>query len=274
MTAGGRPRRGGGVIDARGVDEAARAAGFGGVARYVTATGSTNDDLIAAADAGAPAWSVLVAGRQDAGRGRRGRTWIAGQGSSLLVSVLLRPAAPPDLAALVSLGAAVAVCEALGEAGVRARCTWPNDVIAEGSGRKIAGVLPESRIEGGALRHVVIGAGVNVRQRRHDFPQELRSSATSVVLEGGSTDQRALLGSYLAALRAGSDPDAPGFAGRALDAYRARSDTIGREVRAIMSDGRTIVGKAVDVDNGGRLVIRPSRGEEVVVSSGEVERIR
>jgi len=261
-------------LDAGSVEAAARAARLTGYARYVEATGSTNDDLMAAADAGAPAWSVLVTGRQDAGRGRRGRTWVAPQGSSLLVSVLLRPSLPPGDAATVALGATVALSEALDGAGVQTRCKWPNDVVAGARSGKIAGVLPESRIEGGAVRHVVIGTGVNVLQSASDFPPALRDAATSVAIEGGALDPGRLLATYLAAFRDRYDPDAPGFVTRALAAYRSRCETIGQGVRATTVDGDDIEGRAVAIGAGGELVVRTRDGREVDIAFGEIERLR
>jgi BirA family biotin operon repressor/biotin-[acetyl-CoA-carboxylase] ligase len=260
-------------LDAEAVEAAARAAGFTGDARYVPSTGSTNDDLMAAADAGARAWSVLATGRQDAGRGRLGRTWVAPQGSSLLVSVLLRPGLPPEVAPVVALGATVALAEALAQAGVETRCKWPNDVVSSANGRKVAGVLPESRIEGGVVRHIVIGTGVNVLQTATDFPEELRDTATSVAVEGGAVDQARLLAAYLTALRTRYDPDAPGFVMRTLDAYRPRCETIGQRVRATTVDGEVVEGPAVALTIGGGLVVRPP-GREVDIAFGEVERLR
>jgi len=253
-----------GPLDAESVEAAVRTAGLAGFARYVEATGSTNDDLMAAADAGAPAWSILAAGRQDAGRGRRGRTWVAPQGSSMLVSVLLRPGLPPEVAAVVALGATVAVSEALADAGVPTRCKWPNDVMSAASGRKIAGVLAESRVEGGVVRYVVVGVGVN----------ELRDAATSVAIEGGALDQTRLLASYLAAFRQRYDPDAPGFVTRTREAYRQRCETIGQDVRATTVDGEAVEGAAVGLGAGGELVVRTPDGREAVIGFGEIERLR
>jgi BirA family transcriptional regulator, biotin operon repressor / biotin---[acetyl-CoA-carboxylase] ligase len=261
------------AVDGEAVAAAARAAGLSGLARHVAVTGSTNDDLMAAADAGAPAWSVMAAGLQEAGRGRLGRTWVAPQGSSLLVSVLLRPSLPPEVAPIVAFGATTALSEALDEAGVQTRCRWPNDVVSASSGRKIAGVLPESRIEGGVLRHVVVGTGVNVLQSASDFPEELRDTATSVAIEGGALDQARLLASYLAAFRGRYDPDEPGFVMRTLDAYRPRCETIGQDVRATTVDGEIVEGRAVGLSVTGGLVVRPP-GREVEIAFGEIERLR
>src|SRR5439155_18070989 len=116
------------VLTEHSVAEAVHAAGLPARSAYVVSTGSTNADLTAAGDAGAAGWTVLVAGYQEAGRGRMGRTWIAPPGSSLLASVLLRPAITIEEAPLVSMAAAASMAEAIEAlSGVPVSCEWPND---------------------------------------------------------------------------------------------------------------------------------------------------
>ena len=121
---------------------------------------STSDRLKELARGGAPAWTVVIADEQTAGRGRQGRTWSSPRGG-LYLSVLLRPAFAS--AALLPLAAGVAVAEALGNFGVRAELKWPNDVLVEG--RKEAGILAEASSSASALEWVVLGIGVNLDGR-------------------------------------------------------------------------------------------------------------
>src|SRR5690349_12342781 len=109
---------------------AARAAGLPGEAMFVASTGPTNADLVKLAERDAPAWTMIVAGHQEAGRGRLGRGWDAPPGSSLLVSVLLRPAVDPADAPLLTLATALAAADACHRAcGVAPDCKWPNDLL-------------------------------------------------------------------------------------------------------------------------------------------------
>jgi BirA family biotin operon repressor/biotin-[acetyl-CoA-carboxylase] ligase len=258
------------VLTEHSVAEAAAAAGLPGPATYVETTGSTNADLLAAGDAGAPAWSVRVAGHQIAGRGRLGRSWEAPSGSSLLVSVLLRPSLAPHEAPLLSLAVAVAMGEAIEEAsGVAVRCAWPND-LTTGDGRKLAGVLAESRIEDGRLLHVVVGVGVNLTQTAADFPEDLRRPATSLALEGATPEAASLLHAFLERLHGAYAPDREGFAADVLAAYRPRCSTVGRQVRATGTDGTVIEGDASDIGSNGELIIATGAGP-IAVASGEVE---
>jgi len=259
------------VLTEHNVAAAAHAAGLPASASFVETTGSTNADLLAQGDAGAPEWSVLVAGHQTAGRGRRGRTWEEPPGSSLLVSVLLRPAMPPEEAPFASLAAGLAVAEAVSVAGagIPVRCEWPNDVVTE-HGRKLAGVLVESRVEGGRLQHVVIGAGVNLTQRLDDFPEDARLRPTSLTIEGAPADAQGLLTEYLRRLAHWYEPS--GFPPALLGAFRERCATIGRRVRATTTDGIVVEGEATAIGERGELVVAASAGE-VAVSSGELERL-
>jgi BirA family biotin operon repressor/biotin-[acetyl-CoA-carboxylase] ligase len=255
------------MLDEARVAEAARAAGVDVPARYVEVTGSTNADLLALAEAGAPAWSVLVAGHQEAGRGRLGRAWVEPPGSSLLVSVLLRPELEIDRLPMLSLAAGVALVEALGSAaGLTATCRWPNDVLV--GERKVAGILAESA-DDGFKRHAVIGTGLNLTQRPDEFPADLRRPATSVAADGGRADPAAILTAYLSILRTSVDeldrrPEV------LVERYRAVCSTIGREVRARTIEGDEVEGRAAGVSDRGELIVRAPSGERRV-AFGEVE---
>ena len=255
------------------VAEAARAAGLRAPVHFKQVTGSTNADLQAMAADGAPEWTTVVAAEQVAGRGRLGRSWVSPAGSSLSVSVLLRPAMEPDRAPVLSLLAALVAAEACEAAcGVAARCKWPNDVVV--GERKLAGVLLEAAVRDGRLEHVVLGVGVNLSQRVEDFPPDLRASATTVALEGGNDDAPALLREFLSGLerRYGSgDARAPADW---LEAYRARSATLGKRVLATRTDGRSIEGDAAAIGEAGELIVRRNGGETVTVGFGEIEHLR
>ncbi len=253
------------------VTEAVRTAGIRVPPRFLPSTGSTNADLLRAAAEGAPAWTVEVAGHQEAGRGRLGRPWVDRAGTSLLVSVLLRPPIPPAEAPLVGLAAAAAMAAALEEAaGVAAACKWPNDVLA--GGRKLCGVLPEAVVEGDRLACVVVGAGLNLTQAEEEFPQELRGRATSVAAAGGRPEPGAVLESYLWRLREIVEDGPRGFPSRVLEDYRPRCETIGRTVRA-ETPGGPMEGFAIGIGPFGELLIEAG-GRVAPVTFGEVEHLR
>lgn len=261
-------------LDQGRVSAAALEAGIEVPARFVDVTGSTNADLLASAEDGAPEWTVLVSGEQRAGRGRLGRTWVAPPGSSLLVSVLLRPGIPAPRVGLLSMAAAVAMARASAHAaGVHVRCKWPNDLLC--GDRKVGGILPESVVQGRRTTHVVIGAGVNVTQGRQDFPVDLRTTATSLVLEGGQPEFDALLRHYLSDLRSLYGIAGEGLWSRVQAPYLELSATIGRRVRATTTSGVEIEGQATAIADSGELLVRdPVTHQDVAVAFGEIRHLR
>lgn len=166
-----------------------RPGGGAGTVVVLGEVGSTNDEVKRLAVAGAPAGTVVIADRQTAGRGRLGRRWHSPPGAGLYLSLLLRPDEPLDRIGRYAISAAVAVREACARfvaSGLALK--WPNDLL--GSGRKLAGILAEARTGDGGTE-LVIGIGVNVAQRAHDFPADLDVPATSLaLLSGGAPPER------------------------------------------------------------------------------------
>jgi BirA family biotin operon repressor/biotin-[acetyl-CoA-carboxylase] ligase len=230
--------------------------------------GSTNDVARVLAEEGAGHGEVVIAERQTAGRGRRGRVWTSPPGRNLYLSAVLRPELPPQRVPEITLVASVAVCDAVRQAGVEAGIKWPNDLLA--SGRKLAGVLTEMAAEPDQVSWVVLGIGVNLNTRPEDFPPEMRAEATSVAIERGQPAPRALFtAALLKALEEWLDRHADGGFGPVREAWRARSVTLGREVR-VSTEGRDVAGVAEDIDETGALLIRSGKRLERVLSGDVV----
>jgi len=251
----------------------------------VAQTGSTNEDLLAAARAGAAEGAVLVAEDQTRGRGRQGRTWVSVPGAALTFSVLLRPVAvPPAAWGWLPLLTGVAVTRALRAiTGVEAVLKWPNDVLAGGA--KLAGILAEQADDA-----IVVGVGVNVATAPDGLPATGAGAlaATSLARQGASTDRRALLVGVLRELEhwyqrwtapatvpgtaPGSVPgDAEGSGLRAE--YLRWCSTIGRDLRVQLPGDAQLVGVASGIDWAGRLVVQTATGA-VPVSAGDVVHVR
>lgn len=231
---------------------------------YVPETGSTNADL---AISGGEDLTVLVAGSQTAGRGRAGREWSSPEGSSLAVSILLKPKF--DNLTWLPLLAGLAMTRAVRRLGVNASLKWPNDVLV--NERKISGVLSEL-VDGST---VIVGAGLNLTQAQGELPI---ANATSLALEGAATQLPEALNAYLAEFvslykefaAAGGDAEV------SLRAQvREVCGTIGQEVRAIMPGENEVIGKAIDIDATGRLLINVA-GENTLyaVGAGDIVHLR
>jgi BirA family biotin operon repressor/biotin-[acetyl-CoA-carboxylase] ligase len=210
------------------------------------AVDSTQRVAFALAEQGAADGTVVVASSQHAGRGRRGRAWVDEPGASLLFSMLVRPRLAPTHWPLLSLMTAVAVAHALDRvAGLSARLKWPNDILVDG--RKVAGILLESRFTGKPV--VIIGVGINLAQER--FPADLQARATSVrQATGRLVEPDRLLSVVLDELDTWRwRLEGEGF--RAIGtAWKSLSSTLGAWVRV-----DEVSGWAVDLDEEGALVI-------------------
>ncbi|MFF5174390.1 biotin--[acetyl-CoA-carboxylase] ligase [Micromonospora sp. NPDC000089] len=246
-------------------------------------TGSTNADAVAAARAGEPEGLVVVAERQTAGRGRRGRVWQSPARAGIATSVLLRPGdavadrgwppAPATGYGWLPLLAGVALVEAVSRlAELEAGLKWPNDLLVGDA--KCAGILAEAVPDASPARPpaIVLGIGLNVTLRADELPEPTGLPATSLQLAGATaTDRDPLLRALLRSLAdwydrwrtAGGDAEASGL--RA--AYLESCATIGREVRALLPDGTALTGRATGIDTDGRLLLDTPTGPHALAAA-------
>lgn len=227
---------------------------FGTPHRHYRVTDSTNERARELVEAGAPGGTVVTAGEQTEGRGRRGRVWTAPEGKALLYSAVLRPLDERHL--LLPLSVPLAICVAAERLRPGAECTvkWPNDVWLDG--RKLAGVLIEARPQDG---WAVIGIGLNLSIEPHEFPADLRQPATS--LGGGVTPEaarRELDGQLTSWTDAEED--------EILAEWRRRDALRGREIA--WEEGS---GVADGIDGRGNLVVSLPGGGRVSLGAGEVQ---
>jgi len=227
------------------------------------ALGSTNDEAKRLAEAGAPAWTVVSAGIQTAGRGRRQRSWVSPAGN-LHMSAILRPSVPIAIAPQLGFAAALAVGDAVAALLPSARLLqfkWPNDVMI--SGRKVAGVLLESSAtESGSALWVVVGIGVNVLH----FPSE---AATSLVAEAVRDPSPArLLSDIVTALhRRAGEWEHSGFE-TLRRAWLARARDLGAEI-VVRLEREHFAGRFIDLDGDGALLVETALGRRRV-TAGEI----
>ena len=246
----------------------------------VERTGSTNADLLAAAAEGARDRTVLVAGEQTAGRGRRDRTWASPPGSGVYLSVLVRPSAvPPARLGTLNLVAGLALMHVATEtAGIEAVLKWPNDLLV-GTGRaKAAGILSEA-VQDDAGPGAVVGVGINVTALPEGAEPGPGGLAPGSFADAGAkvTDRTELTASFLRAFQEmeavwrlnDGDLERSGV----LTGYRETCGTIGQRVRAELPDG-ALTGVAVDVDPDGRLLVKLDDGTPKAVSAGDIVHLR
>ncbi|MFA5122232.1 biotin--[acetyl-CoA-carboxylase] ligase [Zavarzinia sp.] len=228
---------------------------------------STNEEARRRSAAGDPGELVLIADRQTAGRGRRGRTWVSDPGN-LYCSVLLKPAAGPARAAELSFATALALHDAL--VAVTGRdvgfaLKWPNDVLFEGA--KTVGILLESATGAdGGLEFLVIGLGVNLAS----FPAETPYPATSVLAATGlAVTQAQMLAAFLPRLSHWVTIwERQGFAG-IRDAWLARAAGLGSRLVVRLAH-ETLEGTFEGLRTDGALELRLDGGGLRAVTAGDV----
>lgn len=157
---------------------------------YLKETDSTNNDAKRCMEEGGAHGTLIVAERQTAGRGRRGKLWESPEGTAIYMTIGMKPEFAPDKASMLTLVMALSVAEAIEEqSGLEAGIKWPNDVVV--NKRKVCGILTEMILEAEYIRCVVTGVGINVNQP--SMPEEIAQTATSLFIEKGDKVSRAAL---------------------------------------------------------------------------------
>ena len=235
---------------------------------YFDTIGSTNDEAKKTAADGAAEGTVLLAATQTGGKGRLNRSFFCPAGG-LWFSTILHPDVSPFDAPKYTLLAAVAVTDLLRSRKFAAKIKWPNDVYL--NGKKLTGILTETRLSGGQVDFVVLGIGINVNIDSASFSPEVRETATSLLIEGGKKLELAdfmcdlmqkLEHYYVMAAQSGFSP--------IWDKWREYSLTLGQQVQVIDRHGGTFGGLAVDIDESGALLVKTADGNIQPVLADDV----
>lgn len=125
--------------------------------------------------------TVVITDNQLKGRGRQANKWISIPGKSLTFSIIMYPNALPSQINLYSLIAGLSITDCLIEYDIHAQLKWPNDILI--NGKKVGGILCESKISGGVIKSMVIGIGLNINETIEEFPEDLRNNVTSLMIE-------------------------------------------------------------------------------------------
>lgn len=233
---------------------------------YFEGLSSTMDTALQLGMNGAPEGTLVLAEGQTKGRGRLGRDWISPRYKGIYLSLVLRPQLPPNLSPLLTLMAAVSICEAIkAAAGLSAQIKWPNDIFMQN--KKLGGILTELNAEMDVTRFVVIGIGLNVNNEKkalpanatslkeHNHPGEIsRVSLLQEVL-------RRIESNYLLLQNQGSSP--------IINKWREHNITLGKRVK-ITFQNKHLEGEAVGIDADGGLLVRTESGLIQKINGGDL----
>lgn len=149
---------------------------------YFDTIDSTNTKARELAEKGYPSGTLVVADKQESGKGRRGRSWVSPSGTGIFMTLMIKPDINPNNASMLTLVAALAVAKAITSVtGEEALIKWPNDIVI--NGKKVCGILTEMNAQFDYINHIVVGIGINVHNE--SFPEEISQMASSLMIEAG-----------------------------------------------------------------------------------------
>lgn len=149
---------------------------------YFDTIDSTNTKAQELAEKGYPSGTLVVADKQESGKGRRGRSWVSPSGTGIFMTLMIKPDINPNNASMLTLVAALAVAKAITSVtGEEALIKWPNDIVV--NGKKVCGILTEMNAQFDYINNIVVGIGINVHNE--SFPEEISQMASSLMIEAG-----------------------------------------------------------------------------------------
>lgn len=149
---------------------------------YFDTIDSTNTKAQELAEKGYQSGTLVVADKQESGKGRRGRSWVSPSGTGIFMTLMIKPDINPNNASMLTLVAALAVAKAITSVtGEEALIKWPNDIVV--NGKKVCGILTEMNAQFDYINHIVVGIGINVHNE--SFPEEISQMASSLMIEAG-----------------------------------------------------------------------------------------
>jgi BirA family transcriptional regulator, biotin operon repressor / biotin---[acetyl-CoA-carboxylase] ligase len=214
---------------------------------------------------------VIIAGQQKSGRGRQNRQWLSPKGG-IWLSVVIRPRISTSKITLLPFAAALAVCDAIKKTTqLDAKLRWPNDVTI--SGKKVAGILIDTSMEGERINYTVIGIGINANVDSSAISSHLEKNIKVTSLSDQLGYKTSILDltkvtlerlEYYYLKLKGCTPHT------IIEEWKKNSDILHKKVAVILND-RTIRGIAVDVEGDGSLLVRTDDGDNINVVANEIQ---
>lgn len=231
--------------------------------------GSTNSEAKAIADLPGSDGTVVMAEEQTNGRGRLGRSWVSPKYKGIWMSIILKPDLNPMDAVKLTQIAAAAIVSAAEELNIKTLVKWPNDIVI--NHKKVCGILTEMNAELTRINHIIVGIGINVNTEENEFPKDIREIATSLKIETNqSVSRQELVGRILNNFEKLYEEFIKyNNIAASVNICRDKSAIIGKEIFIMSKESKAAV-KALDIDEGGRLLVEHSDGRREYIISGEV----
>jgi len=243
---------------------------IGTIIHRLKSCSSTNDLAKEMADRDAKEGTVIISEEQTKGRGTKGRSWYSAKAKGLYTSIILRP--KESAVSLLPLVAGIGVQNAiLKTTGLRVGLRWPNDLVWKK--KKLGGILCESGFLGNRINYVILGIGLNISHERSDFPEEIRSLATSLELaKKEAVDWSVLLQNLWESL---DDWYSIFCQGKRSEIIRSFEENLvfskGERITVVRDDDQ-VSGVFIGIDSQGGLILE-KRGKRQFFYSAEIKKI-
>jgi BirA family biotin operon repressor/biotin-[acetyl-CoA-carboxylase] ligase len=232
---------------------------------YFPEIGSTMDAARELAKRGAREGTIVIAEVQTRGRGRLSREWLSPEGG-IYFTLVLRPSISPAYAPRINLIASIAVAATIRKLfGLKAELKWPNDVLIEG--KKVCGILAEMDAEMDAVNFVNVGIGINANTSIPQFEKTVTSLKNVL---GREISRKEFLSALLTEIE-GQRPLL--IKSDLLQEWRKLSVTLDKDVK-IVAPGEVIVGRAIDIDTTGALIVKEKDGSLKKAMAGDCIHLR
>ncbi|WP_195989828.1 biotin--[acetyl-CoA-carboxylase] ligase [Clostridium sp. D53t1_180928_C8] len=229
---------------------------------------STNKIAKNLALSGAKHGTVVISEEQTDGKGRLGRIFYSPANTGIYMSIILRPNLTAMDSVLITTSSSVVICKAIKKVtGIDCQIKWINDIYL--NNKKVAGILTEAstNFESGTIDYLILGIGINFNQPKDDFPEELKSIASSLFNNDNNIINRNMLCAEIINNILDMIPRIKNY--DFISEYKKRSIVLNQEIIYINS-GVSSKGKAININSDGSLVVRHDDGSIKILNSGEV----
>lgn len=229
---------------------------------------STNEIAKNLALSGAKHGTVVISEEQTAGKGRLGRSFYSPANTGIYMSIILRPNLTAMDSVLITTSSSVIICESIKKVtGIDCQIKWINDIYL--NNKKVAGILTEAstNFESGTIDYLILGIGINFNQPKYDFPDELKSIASSLFNNNSNNINRNMLCAEIISNILDMIPRIKNY--DFISEYKKRSIVLNQEIIYI-SSGISSKGKAININCDGSLVVEHDDGSIKILNSGEV----
>ena len=206
--------------------------------------------------------TVRISEEQTKGRGR----WDSKAYEGIWMSIILKPEMLPYKAPFLTIIAGVSIAKALNNLGVNVGIKWPNDLIL--NDKKLCGILTELSAEIEQINHIVLGIGMNVKNK--SFPSEIENIATSLYKEGYEISRVDIVREILVQLeKYYMDYINDNNNEEIIDLYKEYSVVLNKKIYILKNDEKELV-ECVDINLYGNLIVKKKDGSIIEIMSGEV----